>query len=309
MAHSHHGNHHHHVDFSHSDDASVVRRMRFAFLLNFSFTLIELVGGYLSGSVAILADAVHDLGDSLTIGISVYLQQKSKGRPTADFSYGFRRLSLLSATITGLVLIFGSIWIVKESAARLLSDEISSPNGPMMAGLAVIGIVINGVAAWRMSHGSSANERMLSWHLIEDLLGWIAVLIGAVVIWKWQMNWVDPILAIAIAGFVVWNTAKNLAEVILVFLQRTPAGLNRNALMEEFKTVNGVVDVHDLHVWSLDGERHVISLHAVIRDLNSSSVVKERLRVIAQGHGSVHTTIEIESPDETCAENCDENHD
>ncbi|MGE0762104.1 MAG: cation diffusion facilitator family transporter [Bdellovibrionales bacterium] len=297
--HSAHGHHHHH--------GGSVKRIKTALWLNMAFTVIEIIGGLWSGSVAVLADAVHDFGDSLSLGLALYLEKRSETGPTTNFSYGLKRLSLLSAAITGFVLITGSIFIGVEAVQRLLSGD-HEPFGLGMMGMAVIGLSVNGLAAWRLMSGHTHNEKMLSWHLIEDVMGWAAVLIGSFFIHFAGWAWLDPVLALMISGFVGYNAIRNLLQVTLVFLQRMPHGLNRDTLKSELRTIAGVQDIHDLHAWTLDGERHVISMHAVLAVSADAAKVKREIRHLAGHHGSVHTTIETESAQEACVENCDDKH-
>lgn len=255
--------------------------------------------------MAVLADAIHDLGDSLALGMAYYLERRAGVGPTADFSYGLRRLSLLSAAFTGMVLVGGSIFIGVEAVDRLMTPPADPPHGLGMLGLAVLGLTVNGFAAWRLMKGSTHNEKMLTWHLIEDVMGWTAVLIGAIFIHFMQWVWLDPALALAIAGFIGYNALRNLIQVTLVFLQRMPHGFRAQDLKKELMGISGVQDIHDLHVWSLDGEKHVVSLHVVLK-LDADVVeIKKEIRHLAGHHGSVHTTIETESAAEACAENCE----
>lgn len=296
-----HHHHHHHVPIG---SGSSTKRIQTAFFLNFLFACIELVGGWFTGSVAITADAIHDFGDSVSLGLAWYLERRSEGGPSARFTYGLKRLSLLSAMITGMVLVSGSMIIGAEAVRRLISGQFEV-NGPGMIWLAILGVVVNGVAAWRLLEGRTHNERMLSWHLIEDVLGWVAVLVGGVCIALWQWNWLDPVLAIAIAGFVSWNACKNLFATVLVFLQRVPGNLDEVKLRAEISALKGVSGLHDFHVWSLDGDQHVASMHLVVADVNLWSDIKKEVRHISSHFGIVHTTIECESPADDCGENCD----
>ena len=183
--HHHHGHAHDHAH-EHQSGGEALKRIRFAFILNFLFSIVELVGGTLTGSFAIVADAIHDLGDSLSLALALYLEKKSQGGPSASLPYGYLRYSVVSAIISGIVIISGSFVVLIEAIQRLIHPE-ALPNVMGMVGLAVVGIVVNGVAALRLSHGHSHNERILSWHLIEDLMGWIVVLIGAVCIYSFNL--------------------------------------------------------------------------------------------------------------------------
>ena len=179
-AHSHGHKHSHSHSHSHGHQRTQ-QNLMLAFLLNLAFALIELIGGLLTGSVAILADAVHDFGDSLTLGISLILEKMSQQKRTANYTFGFRRLSLLASLIAGIIICIGSGIVLYEAIPQFWNRE-TIPNGPWMMALAALGVIINGVAAFRMWGGTSRNESMISWHLVEDVLGWVAVFIGALVI-------------------------------------------------------------------------------------------------------------------------------
>ena len=180
MAHDHHHHHEHQSG----------KNLRIAFFLNLAFTILEIIGGFYVNSIAILSDAIHDLGDSLSLGTSWYLDNKSKKGADSKFSFGYRRFSLLGALINSVVLIAGSIYVITEAVGRLMEPQHSDANGMII--FAIIGVAVNGYAAWKLSGGKSLNERVVSWHLIEDVLGWVAVLIVAIVIRFWDIHYLDP---------------------------------------------------------------------------------------------------------------------
>lgn len=286
--------HHHH--------SGSVDRVRAAFFLNVAFTVVEVVGGVLSGSIAILADAVHDLGDTVSLGAALVLEKHAQKRPNKRFSYGYRRMSAISALLTGTVLLVGSVFMIIASINRL--SEPSEPHGWAMLGLAVFGVGVNGFASWYLSRGATENERILKWHLLEDVLGWSAVLVGSLLILVFDWAWIDPVLALGISVFVIWNVFRNLAKTVGLFLQQVPAGLDLDRLEQSIEALDGVLDVHDLHVWSLDGEHHVLSCHAVSEAVTEPGELKRRIRECIGRHGRFHATIELEFQDETCVENC-----
>ncbi len=279
-----------------------------AFWLNLLFATVELVGGWYTQSLAVMSDALHDFGDAISLGLGYFLQIKSSEGPSENFSYGKRRLSLLSAFISGMVISGGAIYIGYVSLSSLLSDQEREPHGLGMMGLAVFGIAVNGFAAWKLSHGQTQNEKMMSWHLLEDVLGWIAVLVGSLLIWLFGWNWLDPALALGISVFVLINVFKALSSTITLFLQGNP---DPNAL-RDFRTqveeLPEVYETHDVHFWSLDGVRHILSLHAVLHDLKTAEKVKELIRTKAQVLGDCHVTIEIESTAEHCHNDCEHDH-
>lgn len=290
--------HHHHVT-----PDSATRNIGIAFWLNLMFAVVELIGGLYSQSLAVMSDALHDFGDAASLGISYFLQAKSSQGPSESFSYGLRRLSLLSAVVTGLILSAGAIYILSES---LLSfHEAREPHGMGMLGLSLLGMTVNGIAAWRMGHGHTHNEKMLKWHLIEDILGWVAVFIGSLGIIFLKWNWLDPVLAFVIALFVLYNVIRRLKASVTLFLQGNPNPGALRLFRENVVELEAVNEAHDVHFWSLDGVRHVLSMHVVLSDLSQAPLVKEKIRALALSLGDCHLTIEIESIQEHCHNDCE----
>ncbi len=294
--HHHHHGHHHHHDHSHEHGSpdSVLSRIRFAFALNFIFAIIELIGGALTGSFAIIADAIHDLGDSASLALAYFMQKKSQGGPSERLPYGYLRYSVVSAIITGIVIISGSFVVFIEAIQRLLRPE-ELPNAIGMMGLAAIGILVNGISAFRLSHGHSHNEKILSWHLIEDLLAWIVVLIGAICIHFFQLNWIDPILAIGISIFVSWNVIRNLKEPFRIILQYVPGSEDLTHLKMEMLKVEGIAEISEVQAWTLDGYQHVLTARIVIQAGFVPETVREELKASLKAKGYKFVTLETEA--------------
>ncbi len=276
-----------------------------AFLLNLAFAAIELVGGLLTGSVAIIADALHDFGDSLTLALAWGLQKyAAKGR-TSTFTYGYGRVSLLSSLISGIVLFGGSVLVVSHAIPELWNKD-RQPHGWGMLGLAIFGVAINGFAAYRLSKGRTRNEQMLSWHLIEDLLGWVAVLVGSLVILATGWVWVDPALAIAIGCFIAFNVVRNLRDSVQLFLQRIPDGFDVQKFSDDIATIPGVVEAHDVHAWTLDGEKNVLSMHLKTKgrlpDYRTIKELKREVSLRLERWGHFHLTLEVEPEDSDCSD-------
>ena len=271
-----------------------------AFLLNVCFTLLEVVGGILTGSIAVLADAVHDLGDSLFLGVAWFLERSAQTRsPDEQFTYGYQRLSLAAALINGVVLSIGSTLVLTQAIPRLLAPEAPHTGG--MIGLAVLGICMNGWAAYRTHTGKTMNEQLVSWHLLEDVLGWVAVLVGAVVMALTKWWWIDAALGVGLAAFILFSISRKLWQVGRLFLQVSPPQLSMDELRTRLVAVNGVTDIHHLHVWSLDGEHHVASLHAQLKEGKDLKQVKAELREILQGQECTHIAIELDIDPADCS--------
>lgn len=283
------------------DKESNSSAMGWAFFLNTGFTIIEFVGGWLTNSTAIMADAVHDLGDSLSIGLAWYLGSVSRKDATENFTYGFQRFSLLGALVNGVVLVAGSIWVLSEAVPRLWKPEMPDATGMVL--LAVFGVAVNGFAAYKLSRGKSLNERILNWHLLEDVFGWAAVLIVAVLLIFFEWPILDPILSIGFTVFILVNVVRNLVETVRIFLQGSPDSRMRKTILEELSSISGVQAVHHLHIWSLDGENHVLTVHLLLEDnsdIGTQEAVKEELSRRLGPYNLSHTTVELEFYNETC---------
>ncbi len=298
MHHHHHHNHHHSHHHGHDSDTS---RIGWAFWLNFTFTIIEFIGGLLTNSVAIMADAVHDLGDTLSIGLAWLFGKLGHKDATGHFSYGYKRLSLMGALVNGLVLIIGSFWVLSLSIPRLFNPEMPMTEG--MIALALLGIAVNGLAAYKLHGGHTMNEKILNWHLIEDVMGWVAVLIVAIVLQFVDWPHLDPILSVLFTGFILFNVARYVTQTLKLFLQGAPDKSQQQAIKQALVDIDGVTGIHDLHFWSLDGESHVLTAHLVVdsnADMQTLTEVKAEVSTRLAPFHLAHTTIEIELPSEVC---------
>lgn len=275
--------------------------LKVAFFLNLGFTILELFGGLYVNSVAIISDAIHDLGDTLSLGTSWYLQNKSSQKADAKFSYGYRRFSLFGALINSLVLVAGSILVVREAIARLLHPEYSNPEGMLV--FALVGVAVNGYAAWRLSSGKTLNERVVSWHLLEDVLGWVAVLMVSIILLFKNVPYLDPALSILITLYILWNVVVRLKETLFLFLQGKPDDVHLDQVEKELIQIKNVASVHHTHIWSLDGEHHVFSSHVKLKNLQSFDellAVKQAISKVIDRYPFEHHTIETELDRETC---------
>lgn len=284
-----------HVEDHPTVDPSV-GNMRVAFWLNAAFALLELFGGWWTNSVAILSDAVHDMGDAAAIGLAWWLQIRSTRLANDDYTYGYQRFSVLGALITGVILLIGSMVIVREAAQRLMAP--SAPDAEGMLVIALVAVGVNSYAAWRLQRGTSLNERMLSWHMVEDVLGWVAVAVVAILL-MWQPEWtfLDPMLSIGIAALILWNVFKRLRETLSIFLQAKPATIPIDTIKAEVIGIPHVQSIHACRVWSLDGERNVFSIHVVLEGLAQVSevaAVKTAIHDVLLPHEFYDITIETE---------------
>jgi cobalt-zinc-cadmium efflux system protein len=288
------------MSHDHSHDST--GDLRLAFFLNLSFTIIEIAGGIWTNSLAILSDAIHDLGDSLSLGMAWYLETYARKDKDKKYSYGYRRYSLLSALINTVVLIVGSVFILSRAVARLFNPEPVDAKGMIV--FAVLGIIVNGLAMLRLRGGKSLNAQVVAWHLIEDVLGWVAVLIMSIVLLFTDLYILDPIFSILITSFVLYNVIKNLRKTLALFLQAVPENMDLEMIENRLLAIDNVCSSHHTHIWSMDGEHHVLTTHLVVEEDTSQDEVlciKEDINQLSKEMDFLHTTVEIEYGDEKCS--------
>lgn len=275
--------------------------IKVAFFLNLGFTIIEIIGGFWTNSIAIISDALHDLGDSLSLGLSWFLERYSRKKKDEKYSYGYRRYSLFAALINGFILIIGSVFILFEAIPRLFNPQQLNAKGMLF--FAVAGIIINGIAALQVRKGKSLNERIVSLHLFEDVLGWAAVLIISIVMIFKNIPVLDPILSILITIYILYRVIINLKKTFSIFLQAVPEGISIREIEDKLLKIDGVVNVHHTHVWSMDSLNNVLSVHIVVKDntsVDEIAEIKRKVREIISSMNPIHSTIEIEYEHEFC---------
>lgn len=272
------------------------RNIFIAFILNLFFSIFELIGGFISGSVAISSDAVHDLGDAISIGLSYFLEKTSDKKPNAKFTYGYVRFSVLGGFITTLTLLISSGVIIYNAILRIIFPVSINYNG--MLSFAVVGLIVNLTATYFTHGGKSINQKAVNLHMLEDVFGWLIVLIGAVIMRFTSLYVLDPILSIIVALFILINSGKNIKEIFDIFLIKTPKNIDVNEITHHVKSLKNVIDVHHVHVWTLDGQINCATLHVVIT--NYSENVKSQIKNELKEHGIMHITIEIETQSEDC---------
>lgn len=274
------------------------RNILFAFILNLAFSVFEFFGGLLTGSVAIISDAIHDIGDAASIGVSFFLEKKSKKQPDEKYTYGYARYSLIGGVITTLILLFGSLMVIYNAVLRLINPIEINYDGMII--FAVVGVLVNFLAAILTRDGDSLNQKAVNLHMLEDVLGWVVVLVGAVVMRFTDFYIIDPIMSIAVALFIIVNAAKNLKEVIDIFLEKTPHNIDLGEIEEHITQIDGVLGVHHIHVWTLNGESNYATMHVVASE--HTHEIKERIRDELKEHGIGHATLEFEAEGEHCHE-------
>lgn len=288
---------------AHNHHHAAVSNLKLAFFLNLGFTVIEFIGGLLTNSTAILADAVHDLGDSFALAQAWYFESISEKGATQTYTYGYRRFTLLGAVISALLLLVSSFYVLGEAIPRIIEPEHSNAQGMLV--LAVLGVAVNGFAMLRLSKGSSANAniRVVALHLLEDVLGWVAILVVAIILLFKDIHILDPILATLITLYILANIIRQLKSIVPVFLQASPASTDVAEIRKQIGNIELVNTVHHLNLWSLDGEQTVLTVHMVAeKNLSPEeyALVKKRFKQIVDDFGIFHSTLEIELPDESC---------
>lgn len=269
-----------------------------AFILNLAFSVFEFFGGIFTGSVAILSDAVHDLGDAASIGIAFFLEKKSRKQPDATFTYGYSRYSVIGSVITTLVLLFGSVMVITNAVKRIITPAEIHYNGMIV--FAVVGVVVNFAAALVTGHGESLNKRAVNLHMLEDVLGWIVVLGGAVVMKFTDFALIDPIMSMAVAVFIFVNAVRNLKAAVDLFLEKAPSDISVEELKSHLTEIEGIIDVHHIHLWSMDGHSNYATMH-IVTD-GDPHEIKAAVREELSEHGIGHATLELEGESEHCRE-------
>lgn len=269
-----------------------------AFFLNFAFSIIELIGGAITNSIAVVSDAVHDMGDTFSIGISLILEAKSRKAPDDKFTFGYIRYSLIGSFITTAVLLCGSAVVIYNAIDRIIHPELVNHQGMII--FAILGLIVNFFATLFTRSGKSLNQKAVNLHMLEDVLGWLVVLIGAILIKFTGITIIDPILSILVALFIFKNAFSNLKTVTDLFLEKAPATVDVERLKEHILKIKGIKNLHHVHVWSIDGYNNLATMHVIINKTANALEIKKQVKEELKEHGISHTTIELETADEHC---------
>ena len=274
------------------------RNILIAFILNLAFSVFEFIGGAITGSVAIVSDAVHDMGDAMSIGASYFLEKKSKKQPDEKYTYGYARYSVIGGVITTFVLLFGSVAVIYNAVLRIFNPVPINYDGMII--FAIVGALVNLAAAYFTREGDSINQRAVNLHMLEDVLGWVVVLVGAIVMRFTDFSIIDSLMSIGVAAFILINALRNLKEVVELFLEKTPRSIQINEIKEHISEIDGVLDVHHIHIWSMDGQKNYATMHVVVN--GEASEIKKKIREELKEHGICHATLELEAEGEDCTE-------
>lgn len=294
--------HNHTHSHSHRHEDNISKNISVAFFLNLFFVVVEVIGGLFTNSIAILSDALHDFGDCLSLAVAWAFQKKATQKRNRKYTYGYRRFSLLGSIFLSGVLFVSSVFVLYEAGKRALDPQEVNARG--MLWIAIVGVLINGAAALRLKKGNSLNERAVFLHIMEDVLGWIAVFIVSIVMLFVNLPVLDPILSIVISLWVLTNVFRNMRDTLRIMLQATPDTVSIEDLEKKLDAIEDVISVHDLHLWTMDGESHIMTLHVVSNTINPERL-KRHIIDMAKPFHIDHVTIEIEKPDTACQHNCD----
>ena len=272
------------------------RNIFIAFILNLCFSVAELAGGFAIGSIAIISDALHDFGDAASIGISYFLEKKSKKAPDSLYTYGYGRYSVLGSAFTTGILLIGSCTVIMHSIQRIFHPTEIQYNGMII--FACVGVAVNLAAALVTRQGDSLNQKAVNLHMMEDVLGWVVVLLGAVIMRFTHLIWIDPLLSITVSLYILAHAIKNFWEILKLFLLKTPGNLSITELKSVLCSLDGVIDAHHIHIWSIDGQQHSASMH--IRFQGDAHSIKIAVKNKLLEYGICHSVLELEHEDEAC---------
>ena len=267
------------------------RNILIAFLLNLGFSVFEFFGGMFTGSVAILSDAVHDLGDALGIGVSWFLERKSKRQADATYTYGYARFSVLGGVFTCGILLVGSVGVVVSAIGRLLHPLPIRYDGMIL--FAVVGVAVNLAAAFVTRKGDSLNQKAVNLHMLEDVLTWVVVLIGAVVMRVTDWTILDPLVSIGVAVYIFVHAMGHLREAADIFLEKVPTGYAVEDIKARVESIVGVSDAHHIHIRSIDGYTHAATLHVVAERTDAIAAVSAVLGEMDIPHVTVQVEREV----------------
>lgn len=272
-----------------------------AFILNLVFSIFEFIGGIFTGSVAIISDAIHDFGDVFSIGISFFLEKKSKKQPDEKYTYGYGRYSVIGSVIIYLILIFSSVLVIYNAIIKIINPTKIDYNGMII--FAIVGVIVNLCATIFTHHGNSLNQKAVNLHMIEDVLGWVVVLVGAVIIKFTSFYIIDPLMSIGVSIFILINAIKNFKEALEIVAEKVPHGIDVDEIKSHICKINGIIDVHHIHIWSITEDKNYATMHVITSE--DTHKIKNTVRKELMNFGINHVTLELELCGETCNEqNC-----
>jgi cobalt-zinc-cadmium efflux system protein len=286
----------------------------FGLIVNLFFSFFEFVGGIISGSAAIMSDAIHDLGDALSLGFSIYFGRKAKHGPDKKYTYGYSRFSVLGVFVTTVILAIGASFMIFISILRIL--EPSEVNLPIMIILSVVGLVVNTLAAFRTENGrfnvlKAIEQRSVNGIILEDVAGWFVVLVGTIVMMCTDWVWLDPVMSIVISVYLIGTSFNSFRKILDLFLEKVPEGGSVDVVRYQVLAIPHVKDVHHIHLWSMDGEKLCATMHVVVdgkivdgilieNSVDNPMNIKKEIRKQLRTTGIKEVTLELETEGEKC---------
>ena len=264
-----------------------------AFFLNLSYAIVEFIAGGIFGSNAVLADSVHDLGDAIAIGISAFLETISNREEDNRYTLGYKRFSLLGALVTSIILMIGSLLVILENVTKILNPQPVNDEGILWLG--IIAITINVLASLVVGKGKTKNESILSLHFLEDTLGWLAVILMAIILRFTDWYILDSLLSLVISIFILTKALPRFWSTLKIFLDAVPEGVETGDLEKDLETLTNVKSVNQLSIWSMDGLENNAIIHICIKDWEKIMETKEAVRQFLEERGVQNITIEVDS--------------
>ncbi len=264
-----------------------------AFFLNLSYAIVEFIAGGIFGSSAVLADSVHDLGDAIAIGISAFLETISNREEDRQYTLGYKRFSLLGALVTAVILITGSILVILENITKLFNPQPVNDEGILWLG--IIAVSINVLASLVVRKGKTKNESILSLHFFEDTLGWLAVILVAIILRFTDWYILDPLLSLVISIFILTKAIPRFWSALKIFLDAVPEGVETGDLEKNLDALTNVKSVNQLSIWSMDGLENNAIVHLCIEDWEQMTETKNQVRQLLGERGVQNITIEVDA--------------
>ena len=264
-----------------------------AFFLNLSYAIVEFIAGGIFGSSAVLADSVHDLGDAMAIGLSALLETISNREEDRQYTLGYKRFSLLGAMLTAVILMIGSVLVILENITKIAHPQPVNENGILWLG--IIAVVINVLASLVVRKGKTKNESILSLHFLEDTLGWLAVILMAIILRFTDWYILDPLLSLVISIFILSKVIPRFWSALKIFLDAVPEGVETSDLEKDLEALPNVNSVNQLSIWSMDGLENNAIVHICIKDWEQMTETKNQVRQLLEERGVQNITIEVDT--------------
>ena len=269
------------------------RAVWLAFFLNLSFTIVEFIAGGVFGSSTVLADSVHDLGDAIAIGLSAYLETISNREEDSHYTLGYKRFSLLGALITAVILMTGSVFVILENITKLFNPQPVNDEGILWLG--IIAVTINVLASLVVRKGKTKNESILSLHFLEDTLGWLAVILMAIILRFTDWYILDPLLSLVISFFILSKAIPRFWSTLKIFLDAVPEGVDIKQVKSDLEQLDHVASINQLNLWTMDGLEKNAIVHVCLKEIEQMELCKESIRSKLKDCGFQNITIEIDA--------------